>query len=91
MDDKLTKCLKDFRKSYGTQQSLLTMLEKWKRGIDNEAYVSALFIDISKGFDTISHGLMLVKLRAYGFSTNALTLMHSYLKNRKQKFKLITN
>ena len=90
MDDKLTKCLKDFRKSYGTQ-SLLTMLEKWKRGIDNEAYVSALFMDISKGFDTISHGLMLVKLRAYGFSTNALTLMHSYLKNRKQKFKLITN
>ena len=67
------------------------MLEKWKRGIDNEAYVSALSMDISKGFDTISHDLMLVKLRAYGFSTNDLTLMHSYLKNRKQKLKLITN
>ena len=91
VDDKLTKCLKDFRKSYGTQHSLLTMLEKWKRGIDNEACVSALFMDLSKGFDTISHDPMLVKLKAYGFSTNALGLMHSYLKNRKQKFKLITN
>ena len=91
MDDKLTKCLKNFRKSYGTKHSLLTMLEKWKRGIDNEEYVSALFMDISKGFDTISHDLMLVKLTAYGFSTNALSLMHSYLKKRKQKFKSIAN
>ena len=28
---------------------------------------------------------MLAKLKAYGFSTNALNLMHSYLKNSKQK------
>ena len=61
------------------------MLEKWKRGIDNEAYVSALFMGLSKAFDAINHELMLAKLKAYGFSTNALNFMHSYLKNRKQK------
>ena len=61
------------------------MLEKWKRGIDNEAYVSALFMGLSKTFDAINHELMLAKLKAYGFSTNALNFMHSYLKNRKQK------
>ena len=59
------------------------MLEKWKRGIDNGAYVSALFMDLSKAFDTINHDLMLAKLKAYGFSTNALNLMYSCLKNRK--------
>ena len=61
------------------------MLEKWKRGIDNGEYISALFMDLSKAFDTINHELMLAKLKAYGFSTNALNFMHSYLKNRKQK------
>ena len=59
------------------------MLGKSKRGIDNEAYVSVLFMDLLKAFDTINYDLMLVKLKAYGFSTNALKLMHSYLKNIK--------
>ena len=46
----------------------LTMLEKWKRGIANGAYVSALFMDLSKVFDdTINHDFMLVKLKAHGF------------------------
>ena len=31
MEDKLAKCLTGFRKSHGTQHTLLTMLEKWKR------------------------------------------------------------
>ena len=35
-----------------------------------------------------SDDLMLAKLKAYGFSTNALNLMHSYLKNRKQKVQI---
>ena len=85
MEDELTKYLTGFRKLHDTQYSLLTMLEKWKRGIDNEGYVSAIFLDHSKSFDTINHDFMLAKLKAYGFSTNVLNLMHSYLKNRKQK------
>ena len=35
--------------------------------------------------DTNIHDLILAKLKAYGFSANALSLMHSYLKKRKQK------
>ena len=42
MEDKLTKCLTGFRKSYGTLHSLLTMLEERRRDIDNGAYISAL-------------------------------------------------
>ena len=81
MEDKLAKCLTCFRKSHVTQHSLLTMLEKWKKKeIDNGSYVSALFMDLSKAFDTINHDLMLAKLKACGFSTNAFNLM-----DRKQK------
>ena len=31
MEVKFPKCLTGFRKPHGTQHSLLTMLEKWKR------------------------------------------------------------
>ena len=42
-------------------------------------------MDLSKAFDTVNHGLLLLKLKAYGFSEDALTLMCTYLKNQKQR------
>ena len=36
MEDKLSKCLTDFRKSHGTQHLLLTVLEKWKKQLTRE-------------------------------------------------------
>lgn len=71
MKDKLTKGLTSFKKSHGTQQSLLTMFEKFKRAFAKEEYVSALFMDHSKAIDTINHDHMLTKSKAYEFSTNA--------------------
>ena len=64
------------------------MLEKWKRLLDQEEYVSALFMDLSKVFDTINHDLLIAKLKGYGFSKEAVKLMKNYLKNRKQKVKI---
>ena len=68
MEDKLSKYLTGFRKSHGTQHLLVTMLEKWKKAVDNGESVSALFLDLSKAFDTINHDLLLAKLKAYVFS-----------------------
>ena len=42
-------------------------------------------MDLPKAFDTINHDLLLAKLKAYGFSKDALTLMCSYLKICKEK------
>ena len=60
------------------------MLEKWKKGVDKEENMSAIFMDFSKAFDTINHGLLPAKLKAYGFLKRTLNFMCSYLKNRRQ-------
>ena len=64
------------------------ILEKWKRALDKGEYVSALFMDLSKAFDAINHDLLTTKLKAYGFSKEALKLMKSCLKNWKQKMQI---
>ena len=84
IEDKLSKYLTGFRKSHATQHLLVTIHEKWKKAVDN----SALFLDLSKAFDTSNHDLLLAKLKAYGFSPNALKLMHSYLNNREQQVQI---
>ena len=91
MQDKLSKHITGFRKSHGTQHSLMTMLEKWKSALDKGENICVLFMDLSKAFDTINHDLLLAKLKAYGFSINALDLMCSYLKNQKQSVQINNN
>ena len=82
MENKISKYPTGFRKSRGTQHSLI---EKWKKALDKEKTMSAIFMDLSKVFDTINHGLLLAKLKAYGFSKQALSFMCGYLKNRRQR------
>ena len=72
IENELSKYVTGFRKSQGTQYSLMIILEKWKNVLE---YVCMLFMDLSNAFDTINHDLLLAKLRAYGFSNNALNLM----------------
>ena len=56
--------------------------------LDKGENIFVLFMNLSKAFDTINHDLLLAKLKAHGFSINALDLMCSYLKNRKQSVQI---
>ena len=85
MENKISKCVTGFRKSHGTQHSLIVYLEKWKKSLDKEENMSAIFMDLSKAFDTVNHALLLAKLKTYGFSKQALSFMCSYLKNKRQR------
>ena len=67
----------------------MTMLEKWKSALDKRENICVLFMDLSKAFDTINHVFFLRKLKAYGFSINAIYLMRSYLKTEDNQYKYI--
>ena len=61
------------------------MIENWKKQLGNGEKVGVIFMDLSKAFDTINHSLLLAKLKAYGFSNQALRLLQSYLCSRFQR------
>ena len=84
MEDKRSKYITGFTKAHGTQQSLITMLQKWKSVLDKGEYVCCLFMHLSKVFDTINRDFLLAQLKAYGFSHKSLALMCAYLKNKTE-------
>ena len=88
MSTKLSKFLTGFRKNHNTQHCLMNMLEKWREMLDKGKYVCAIFMDLSKAFDTLNHDLLIAKLGAYGFEKNALIYIKSYLTNRKQRVRV---
>ena len=64
------------------------LLEKWKKILDYGGHAGAVLMDLLKAFDTINHELLIVKLHAYGFINETLTLIASYLSDRWQRVKI---
>ena len=80
-----------YRKGYSCQSLLLKCVDNWKTALDRKQFVALLFMDLSKAFDCLPHGLIISKLHAYGVSTPACELLFSYLHGRKQRVKISTS
>ena len=91
LDKFLSPYLCGYRKRFSTQQALLSLIENWKKSLDNKGFGGAVLMDLSKAFDTINHELLIAKLEAYGFGNKSLKLLHSYLSNRWQRTKVNTS
>ena len=85
MKNEFSPYLCGFRENHNAQYLLLKMIENWKKQLDNGEKVGVIFMDLSKAFHTINHSLLLARLKAYGFSNQALRLLQSYLCNRFQR------
>ena len=88
MEDKLSNIFTDFRKGHSAQHSLLIMIEKWKRALDENMKVGAFFRDLSKVCDTLNHRLLLAKLKAYDLQPIALKQMENYVTGCFQRKKV---
>jgi hypothetical protein len=69
--------LSAFRSGYGCQTALLKIIEDWKKALDDNKFVAAILMDLSRAFDCLPHNLLLLKLKTYGLSNSALDLLFS--------------
>ena len=51
----LSPYLCGYRKGYNTQQALVSLIEKWKKILDEKSFGGAVLIDLSKAFNTLNH------------------------------------
>ena len=55
------------------------IVDDWKRALDDNKYIAAISMDLSKAFDCIPHNLLLLNLEAYGLTKQSLNLLKNYL------------
>ena len=62
----------------------MVVIEKWHKFLDIGRHAGAFLTDLSKAFDCIDHEVLIAKPHAYGFDSDVLKFIYSYLKGRKQ-------
>lgn len=73
-----------FRKNKSINMAVYNFLSKVMTALDKKRCAIAIYMDMSKAFDKVHHGILLDKLWKYGVRGNVHTLIKSYLCNRLQ-------
>ena len=73
-----------YHPKHSTLDALLKATDNWRRALDSNELVGAVFIDLSKAFDSIDHELHLRKLEPYGIQEDSLHWFKNYLTGRRQ-------
>ena len=73
-----------FRKNHSTNMAAYDILESKIADLDRDKVTCAVYLDLSKAFDTVDKKLLIKKLSHYGIRGKALELMQNYLDNRHQ-------
>ena len=79
----LSKLQYGFRPRLSTEYAATILSDDIRRSVDNDQLVGAVFIDLSKALDTISHAILLEKRAIYGIKDGELDWSKDYLFSRK--------
>ena len=83
----ISNCHFGFRKNYSTILAMNDLCENILQMKQKDKHISLMFLDLSKAFDSVNHGILIKKLEFYGFKGIIGKLLESYLYNRKQYIK----
>ena len=72
-----------FRVGHSCENAIGDLVSHVLKNQQQNKYTAALFLDLSKAFDTLDHKLLLQKLEIYGIRGTALNWFCSYLSDRK--------
>ena len=73
-----------FRKDHSTEYAILEIVDRITYEVENGNVPIAIFLDLSKAFDTLNHDILLSKLQFYGIKGSSLNWFKSYLYDRSQ-------
>lgn len=73
-----------FRHNFSTDMAVIEIQDRIIKELNSGKEVIAVFMDLSKAFDALSHEILLQKLQYYGVRGICLDWFRSYLSNRKQ-------
>ena len=75
-----------FRGDHSTEMANIELVNRTIAALDDKKLPIFIFMDLSKGFDTLTHEILLCKLQYYGISGVALDWLNNYmyLTNRTQ-------
>ena len=77
-----------FRRDHSTCSAIFELTQYLYNSMDSKLFVSCVFIDYSKAFDTIDHDILYNKLTYYGLDDGVLAWCKDYLHHRKQCVKI---
>ena len=73
-----------FLSNHSTATALLHLFDLWIQAMDSGQFSAALLLDLSAGFDVVSHPILLEKLAMYGLDELAVSWFRSYVSDRQQ-------
>lgn len=73
-----------FRRGFSTVTQLVTAVHSFSSILDHSGQIDVLFLDLSKAFDRVPHGSLLLKLKQAGIPSTLVNWVNSYLKDRTQ-------
>ena len=77
----------DFPQGYTTQHCWLVVIKKWKEVLDKARFGGILLKDLSKVLDFLKRDFPIAEFLAYGFDSQSLSFIFSYLSGRFHRTK----
>ena len=63
---------------------MIQMYDTWVQAVDKGELSGVCMLDMSAAFDVVDHGILLEKLKLYGFDEQSVKWMKNYLSGRTQ-------
>ena len=79
-----------FRKNHSCNDAISELLGEILHTLENNKHTVAIFIDLSKAFDTLQHLVILKKLACYGIRGKSLEWFSNYFKDSYMSVKIQT-